>query len=208
MGWKSVCVCTRASYMNLSLSTFVAAYFLPGPWFICCSLADPQEVFCFYTCVCACFTVRCVHAARPAICSLSVLHKASLSKQARAGEMLVLMGYSWQPNPFFFPLEEHTFSLPLSPFAWVVQHIPRFSSCLSPFLYSSSPFFSPVSATSDGRTQSHNAILLSPAAHFDKAVSLSPSDRCSIVQWVCGCECVILHHCMCVLLQIYFTVLK
>lgn len=67
-----------------------------------------------------------------------------------------------------------------------------------PFLFSSI-FFSHVSAASDGRTQSHNAILLSPAAHFDKAVILSPGDGCSIVQcicvwrvciWACGCLCV------------------
>lgn len=58
----------------------------------------------------------------------------------------------------------------------------NFSSFIHPFLFSFSP--SPVRTASDGRTQSHTAILLTPAAHFDKTVSLSTSDGCSIVQ--CG----------------------
>lgn len=58
-------------------------------------------------------------------------------------------------------------------------------SNFSSFILFSSPFSpSPVRTASDGRTQSHTAILLTPAAHFDKTVSLSTSDGCSIVQ--CG----------------------
>lgn len=127
-----------------------------------------------------CFTVRRGHAARPAICSLSVLQEATLSKQARAGEMLDLMALLMAAQLFPLPTgRTHTLALRLpglcNTFLDFLLIFPPFSSPLP-------LFFSPVSTASDGRTQSHNAVLLSPAAHFDKAVSLSPSDGCSIVQ--------------------------
>lgn len=58
------------------------------------------------------------------------------------------------------------------------------------------PFLLSCQWASDGRTQSHNAILLSPVAHFDKADSLSTSDGSGIVQ--CVCVCVRVWVCVCV----------
>lgn len=76
-------------------------------------------------CVCVGFTV-CGHAARSAICFLSVLHKASLSKQATAGEQLVLMGYPRQLNPVFL------LSLSFSSCWGCASHSPIFPTSFPP----------------------------------------------------------------------------
>lgn len=76
--------------------------------------------------------------------------------------------------------------------------LPPFLCCTSPVLPSPSthplfPVFFPCqSGVSDRRTQSHNAIVFSPAAHFDRAVSPGPSEG-----WFAGwaCLCVLLLHC-------------
>lgn len=53
-------------------------------------------------CVCVCALLGCGLAAKAAICSLSVLQKASVSIQAPAGELMA------GPQPFLLTTKEHT----------------------------------------------------------------------------------------------------
>lgn len=117
------------SYVHLSLSTFVTVCVLTRALVHLLRFGRPSGgLLCL--CVCVCFTVWCGHAARSAICSLSVLHKASLSKQATAGELLFLMGYPWQFNPLFF---FHSLSLSLSTCWGCATHSSIFPTSVPPF---------------------------------------------------------------------------
>jgi len=169
-GWKSVRVCAHACICCVPFNQGIGSFAACG--------RNSGGLLCLSVCVCV-FVSECVLLSdvamlpglQYALC-LSFTRPV-LVNRLQQESFRFLMGYPWQLDPFFFP------------FAGVVQHFPQ---CSPPFptSFSSppSPFFSAVRAASDGRTQFHNAILLSPAAHFDKTVSLSRGDGFSVIQFV------------------------
>lgn len=191
------CALTHASSMCLSLSASVAVC----PKTVLGSFAAVwqtlQEVFC--VCVCVFYGVMrsCSQFCSISLClSFTMPAVVNRLQQESCWFWWAIHGESTLSPP----------SSPLSPpllFQGLCNTFPQFSPLSSPLL-SFSFFFPPVSAESDGRTQSHNAILLSPAAHFDKAVRPNPSDGCSGVRCtfvrLYVCVFMSLHTWMCILM--------
>ena len=126
-------MCTHASYLHLSPSTrVVAVCALTGAVVHLLQFAGaPGDPVCRRVCFCVspCDAVV-LPGLQYALC-LSFTRPGSVNRLLQE-RCCFLMGYPWQHNPFFLPMEEVTHSLSLSLFAEVVQHTPSFSPASFP----------------------------------------------------------------------------